>query len=184
MAQDATEVRVAGAGAVYAAPASTALPTNVTALADPWVNLGHVNEDGVAFDFGREVEDLNAWTGSKLRVLTTNEPKTVAFGLMQHNSDVLATAFGGGTVAVASGIATFTPPAKGTNTERTIVIEFVDGDITYRYCLPRCVLEGNVAWSLTKAGAAEFPLTFGVLDNVPTFTIVTDDDNVTEYPAP
>ena len=182
MAIDGTEVRVAGAGHVYVAPAGTALPTNLSALAAAWVDLGYVTEDGVGFSFGRETSDLNAWQGSKVRVLTTAEPASVNFSLMQTNKDVLPVVFGGGSIA-SSGTApneiyTFTPPASGTNTERACVIEFADGDLTYRYCIPRIQLEGNVEFTLVRSGALTYPLTFGILDASPKFTIVSNDDNL------
>lgn len=177
MAIDGTEVRVAGAGHVYVAPAATALPTDLDALAVAWVDLGYVTEDGVGFSFGRETTDLNAWQGSKIRVLTTSEPVSVNFALMQTNKDILPVVFGGGSIATATGIYTFTPPAKGVNTERAMVIEFADGDITYRYCLARVQLEGNVEFSLQGTNAVTYPITFGVLDNGddPKYTIISDD---------
>jgi hypothetical protein len=183
MAIDGTEVRVAGAGHVYVAPAETALPTDVdTALPAAWVDLGYVTEDGVGFSFGRETQDLNAWQGSKIRVLTTAEPVSTNFALMQTNGDVLKVALGGGTIA-KSGTApnevfTFMPPAKGVNTERALVIEFADGDITYRYCIPRAQIEGNVEFTLTATDALTYPLTFGVLDASPKYTIISNDANM------
>jgi hypothetical protein len=180
MAIDGTEVRVAGAGHVYMAPKGTALPTDlVTPLPAEWVDLGYVTEDGVGFSFGRETTDLNAWQGSKVRVLTTAEPASVNFALMQTNEDVLPVVFGGGAVAESGTgtdkVYTFTPPAEGVNTERSCVIEFNDGDISYRYCMSRVQLEGNVEFTLVRTGALTYPLTFGVLAADPKFTIVSDD---------
>ena len=162
---DGTEVRVAGAGHVYVADAGTALPDDLEAMPVGWTDLGYVTEDGVGFTFGRETEDINAWQGSKIRVLTTAEPVSVALALMQTNADVLKVALGGGAITVNTGVYTYTPPAEGVNTERAMVIEFVDGDLTYRYGLHRVQLEGEVTFTLTKAGAVTYPLTFGVLDN-------------------
>lgn len=175
MAIDGTEVRVAGAGHVYVAPAGTALPADLEALPAAWLDLGYVTEDGVGFSFGRETSDLNAWQGSKIRVLTTAEPASVNFALMQTNKDTLPVAFGGGSIATAGGVHTYTPPAAGVNTERAAVIEFTDGDVSYRYCIPRIQLEGAVEFTLVKTGAVTYPLTFGVLDADPKYTIVSDD---------
>lgn len=183
MAIDGTEVRVAGAGHVYVAPAGTELPDDITtALPVAWIDLGYVTEDGVGFSFGRETTDLNAWQGSKIRVLTTAEPVSTNFALMQTNGDVLTVALGGGTVAktgtTPNEVYTFTPPAKGVNTERALVIEFTDGDITYRYCIPRAQIEGNVEFTLTATDAVTYPLTFGVLDADPKYTIISNDSNM------
>lgn len=175
---NADEVRVAGAGHVYVAPAGTALPTSPTsALSAAWTDLGYVTEDGVTFTFSRETTDLNAWQGDKLRVLTTAEPAEVSFALMQSNDVTLPIVFGGGTVTEpSSGSYLFTPPAAGTNTERALVVEFSDGDsIDYRYCISRVQISGEVSFTLTRGEALSYPLTFGILDDDPKYTILTND---------
>lgn len=174
MSQTPSEVRVAGAGSVYVAAEGTALPTDLAALPAEWVEMGYVTPEGVAFTHGRETEDLDAWQGSKIRVLTLSEPVSVAFALMQTNQDTLLLALGGGSVTTNVNIHTFTPPS-GSNEVRAMVIEFTDGSITYRYCLPRVQVEGEVSYTLTNTGAVTYPIEFGVLDNTPKFTIVTDD---------
>jgi hypothetical protein len=182
MAIDGSEVRVAGAGHVYVAPAGTAMPTDLGALPAAWVDLGYVTEDGVGFSFGRESEDLNAWQGDKVRTLTTRNPASVTFALMQTNSTVLPVAFGGGSVTESGAdpnkVYKFTPPDASTNTERSLVIEFEDGaSIAYRYCIPRSQIEGNVDFTLVRSGALTYPLTMGILDNgnAAKFTILSND---------
>ena len=176
MAISADEVRVAGTGRVFTAPKGTALPTEVdTALPADWTDLGYVTTDGVSFTFSRETEDLAAWQGDKIRVLSLSEPKMVEFTLMQTDAAVLQTAFGGGTIETAAGVTTYTPPARGENVERSMVIEFMDDTITYRYAFGRVQQEGDVNFVLTREGAVEYPVTFGVLEATPAYTIITND---------
>ena len=176
MAISADEVRVAGTGRVYTAPKGTALPTTVdSALPADWTDLGYVTTDGVSFTFSRETEDLAAWQGDKIRVLSLSEPKMVEFTLMQTDAAVLETAFGGGTVETNAGVTTYTPPLRGENVERSMVIEFLDDDITYRYAFGRVQQEGDVNFVLTREGAVEYPVTFGVLEATPAYTIITND---------
>ena len=176
MAISADEVRVAGTGRVYTAPKGTALPTTVdSALPAEWTDLGYVTTDGVSFTFSRETEDLAAWQGDKIRVLSLSEPKMVEFTLMQTDAAVLETAFGGGTVETDAGVTTYTPPLRGENVERSMVIEFLDDDITYRYAFGRVQQEGDVNFVLTREGAVEYPVTFGVLEATPAYTIITND---------
>ena len=186
MAINGSEVRVAGAGHVYVAASGTAMPTDLSVL-DPtkWIDLGYVTEDGVGFSFGREVEDLNAWQGDKIRTLSTKEPASTNFSLMQTNATILTVAFGGGEVTESgtdpNKVFTFTPPKSGTNTERSLVIEFNDGaSIAYRYCISRSQIEGNVDFTLVRSGALTYPLTMGILDNgdKPKFTIISNDPNM------
>ena len=182
MALDGTQVRVAGAGHVYIGELSAVAPTDTeTAVGADWKDLGFVTEDGVAFTFGRETEDLNSWQQDKVRVLTLRAPKNVEFSLMQSSKDVLTTAFGGGTVTTnpsqndGSDEHKFTPPGDDVNTERSLLIEFSDGDVTYRYYFPRVQVEGEVTFTLTRSGAVTYPINFGVLANTPPYEIFSND---------
>lgn len=181
MAINGSEVRVAGAGHVYLAPAGTVAPTGLGTLDPKWIDMGYVTEDGVQFSFGRETDDINAWQGTKVRVVTTREPASVTFALMQTDANTLKAAFGGGEVtSTGTGSDTvykFTPPASGVNTEHALIVEFNDGTITYRYFVARVELEGNVDFTLQRSGAVTYPLTFGALDNGdnPKFIILSND---------
>ena len=65
-------------GAVYRAPIGTALPTDAsTELADGYVSLGYVSDDGMANSNSMEVENLKAWGGDI--VLTTQTDREDAF---------------------------------------------------------------------------------------------------------
>jgi hypothetical protein len=172
---DPTEVRVAGAGHVFMAPEGTALPEGLEVMPAPWVDLGYVSTDGVTFTFSRETEDLDAWQGDKIRVLTTREPATVAFALIQTNADIMVAAFGGGQVTeVATGEYRY-EPVQGENAVRSIVVEFTDENVTYRYLVTRAQVEGDVTFTLTRAGAVTYPLTFGMLGADPKYAIVSND---------
>ena len=176
MAILAEEVRVAGAGHVFAAPEGTTIPGTLAALSDPFVDVGYVTTDGVTFTFSRESEDLDAWQADKIRVLSSREPATVAFALMQTNSDVMVLALGGGSFTDEGGGIYKYQPVSGENLVRTIVVEFTDGGKTFRYCVPRAQVEGDVTWTLTRTGAVTYPLTFGLLDASPAkYHILSND---------
>lgn len=176
MALDGTQVRVAGAGRVYTAVTTAAAPTDSgTALAAEWTDLGYVTEDGVSFTFGRETEDLNSWQGDKVRVLTLRAPKSVEFSLMQSNKDTLLVALGGGSIVENTGEFTITPPADDVNEERSLLIEFSDGGVAYRYYFPRVQVQGEVSFTLTRSGAVTYPINMGVLAATPPYTIFSDD---------
>ena len=175
MAIAADEVRVAGAGHVFVAPEGTAAPVDLAALPADWVDIGYVTTDGVTFTFSRETEDLDAWQGDKIRVLTTRYPATVGFSLMQTSSDVIVLAMGGGSVTeVSTGVYKYLPSTD--NAVRSFVVEFDDEGKKYRYYVPRSQVEGDVAFTLTRAGAVTYPLTFGLLDNDPKYVILSNDE--------
>ena len=176
MAVNADAVRVAGTGEVYYAPTGTAAPTDAsTALPVAWKGLGYTSTDGVSFTFSRNTTDIDAWQGSKLRVVTDSEPATVEFSLMETKTDVLLLAFGGGTVISSGGTATYTPPSSGTNTERAMCVDFTDGTKKYRYYFPKVTIESDVAFTLQDGQAVEYKLTFGILDGSPKWTMFSSD---------
>jgi hypothetical protein len=179
-----SEVRVAGAGHVWAAPEGEAIPTDLTAPPPGFVDMGYVTTDGVGFTFSRESEDLDAWQGDKVRVLSSREPMTLTFALMQTNADSLLLALGGGAISELSpGIFEYLPVA-GENLVRTLIVDFADGTLNYRYVIPRAQVEGDVTWTLVRTDALTYPITFGVLANEPKYRIVSDDPAMGEGSLP
>lgn len=176
MGLDTSEVRVAGAGHVFVAPEGTVLPTDpTTPMGAEWVDLGYVTTDGVTFTFSRETEDLDAWQGDKIRVLSAREPMSLSYALMQTSADVMVVAMGGGQITSPESDVFLYTPTAGENLVRAMVIEFSDADIDYRYLVPKVQIEGDVAYTLTRDGALTYPLEFGVLDGSPKYQIVSND---------
>lgn len=172
MALDATAVRVAGTGEAYFAPEGTAAPTDATtALSATWLGLGYTDPDGLQFTFSRNTSDIDAWQGSKLRVVTNSEPVSVTLALRETKTNTLLFAFGGGTV----GANTFTPPVEGVNAVRAFVVDVTDGTLKYRYYFPRVQIAGDVSFQLARTDAISYDLTVGVLANVPKFRLFTND---------
>lgn len=179
-----SEVRVAGAGHVWAAPEGEAIPTDLTAPPPGFVDMGYVTTDGVGFTFSRESEDLDAWQGDKVRVLSSREPMTLTFALMQTNADSLLLALGGGAFSEPSpGVFEYLPVA-GENLVRTLIVDFADGTLNYRYVIPRAQVEGDVTWTLVRTDAVTYPITFGVLANEPKYRILSDDPAMGEGSLP
>lgn len=164
MPPDSDNVVVAGTGDVYVAPEGTALPADLAALIAPWANLGYIGEDGATFTMSRDQEDVNAWQSQDpVRVLVTNEPKTVEFELLEFGSpDAVQLALRGGTITVAAGVATLAPPVAGSQDVRAMVIEAEDDGATFRFCYSRVALSDDVELQLVKSDATRLPLTFGV----------------------
>jgi hypothetical protein len=186
MTLNANAVRVAGTGEVYVAPVATAAPTDAgTALPAAWIGLGYTTTDGVSFTMSRDTTDIDAWQGSKLRTVSNAEPTSIEFALMETDPDSFPVVFGGGTVEAGTeaGEFVFTPPDEGTNEIRSCVVEFKDGDVTYRYYFPRVQVEGDVAFSLTRSDAIAYSVTFGVLSSVPRWKMFTDDPEMDPTPA-
>jgi hypothetical protein len=172
MALDATAVRVAGTGEAYFAPEGTTAPTDATtALNAAFLGLGYTDPDGCQFTFSRNTTDIDAWQGSKLRVVSNSEPVSVTLKLMETKTNTLLFAFGGGTV----GANTFTPPVEGVNAVRAFVVDVTDVSLKYRYYFPRAQIAGDVSFQLARTNAVGYDLTVGILANVPKFKIFTND---------
>lgn len=176
--QDTTQIRVAGAGNVWVADEGTTLPDETDPTTPPgvgWVDMGYVTTDGVTFTFARESEDLDSWQADKVRVLTTADPMSVSFSLLQSNADVMVLAMGGGTIESPVADVFKYVPAEGANNVRAMIIDFQDSTINYRYVMPKVQVEGEVAYTLVRDGALTYPMGFGVLDGSPKYYILTDD---------
>jgi hypothetical protein len=177
MALEPTHVVVAGTGAVYVAPENTPAPVDLDPLASPWEDLGFVNEDGVTFTFSREQEDVNAWQSAEpVRVLVTNEPKTIAFNLLEFDRESVLLAFHGGSFSGSAAPFTYTPPAPGTSDIRALVVDGVDGGTTFRFYFPRVQLNGDVGFQLVRTAAVELTIELAVLAATTTWLILSDLD--------
>lgn len=177
MPQDAQNVIVAGTGAVYVAPDGTPAPPDLVALTTPWVDVGYVSEDGVTFTFSREQEEVNAWqVSTPVRVLVTNEPISIEFELEQFDQETVLLAFRGGTFTPGTppAPAIYTPPDAGATDVRSLTIDAIDGDYTFRFWFPRAQVAEDVATQLVRSDAVRLPLTFNVLAAPEKWQIASD----------
>lgn len=91
-------------GAVFRAPANTALPTDATtALAAAFKPMGYISQDGLTESESRTVEKLAAWGGDTVATSQTEYSKTFKFACLENNENVLKARFGEDNVTVASG---------------------------------------------------------------------------------
>lgn len=175
MALEATHVVVAGTGAVYVAPEGTTLPTDLAALADPWEDVGYVSEDGVTFTFSREQEDVMAWQSAEpIRVLITQEPKTIELDLLEFDRATLLLAFRGGDFAGVSAPFTYTPPDAGASDVRALVIDGQDGDESFRFAFPRVQLSGDLEFQLVRTDALTLAMELSVLASATKWKLISD----------
>jgi hypothetical protein len=176
----ADEVIVGASGRIYVAPVGTTLPTTPTSNLDPaFVDLGYTSEDGVTISFAKNSEDINVWQSAfPVRKIGTGFEASASFTLRQWNAETIALAFGGGTVAETStGVYTYTPPDVSDIDERCAVIEWADGNRSYRWVIARCTVSEGVETNLVRSGAADLPITLAVLgaDNEDPWYLTTDD---------
>ena len=165
MSKDTDQIVVAANGSIKVAEVGTAAPASISAVTGAgWLDLGFASEDGVTFLDGKTVEPIPVWQlFYPARRIVTEKEATVSFVLRQWSTDTVQLAFGGGTVSSdGAGEYRYTPPEAGTIDERSLIVEWVDGDKNYRLIIPRGMVTENVETNLVKTAAADLPITFGV----------------------
>lgn len=169
MAQDANELLVASNGDVYSAPVGTALPATTSARAAlnaAFVSVGLINEEGVSPSIAPEIQGFRSWQRAQdVRRERISQAISISFSLQQWNVNNLPFAFGGGSVVeTAAGVFTYTYPEDNEALdERSLVIDWEDGDKLYRAVYERGNVAQEVATNLNRTSLAELPVTFEVL---------------------
>ena len=197
MAKNSKQVRVALTGSVFYLPTPITALTGLTLDAAPAgaVDLGWTTPDGVTFTLGREVQGIDAWqTPNLLRQLVLSEPKSMSYTLRQLARQQWLAAMGG-TISQVSAAVPDNPattevneaepavyrwvPKSGQIVEGTILVDFEDGDIAYRFGFPYAQQTAEVEFSLVRNDAINLPNTWTALEpeaaGVPVMFVDTND---------
>nr|DAF36208.1 MAG TPA: tail protein [Caudoviricetes sp.] len=149
-------------GAMYVAPAGTALPTDATtALAEAFKSLGYISEDGLTNSNSPESEEIKAWGGDIVLTPITGRPDTYSVKLIESlNVDVLKMAYGDDNVTgtLETGI---TVKANATDLEEhPVVVDMIlRNGVLKRICIPSAKVSEIGEISYTDADASGYELT-------------------------
>ena len=170
-----TEIRIAGTGNVWWAPAGTTTK-DTAALASPWVNLGFTTSDGVKFNKKDKNDPVDTWQSmAPARFMLSDRDLTLKFQLLQINKDTFPFYLGlPSSSVVASGSQTETTAQKiditgapGGQDQRALAIDFADNngakDLRYRLVIPYGAVSEVEELSLTRTGAVKLGVTFTAL---------------------
>jgi hypothetical protein len=167
MAQDAAEIVVGANGSIFVAPTDATLPTDLaTPLDAEFADLGFVSEDGATFQVSMTAAEIRVWQSFfPVRRIVTDRGTQLAFVLRQWNADTVVLAFGGGEIddVTNPGEFIYEPPDPELIDERALVLEWQDGDSSFRLLFPRGNVTENVETQLVRTAAADLPITFGAL---------------------
>jgi len=164
MPNNSAEITVGANGRVLVAPysAGTVWPTTVAAaLPVAFVEVGYISEDGVTFTDSKNIADINAWQSFyPVRKIVQDKMSKIEAVMKQYNNDTVVAAFGGGTISVASGVVTYTPPLPGDINMLSMILEWTDGTDIYRLVIPRGMVTGEVSSKVSRTDAADLPISF------------------------
>ena len=180
--KESDEIVVGANGSIYVAPVGTAIAATIDApLAEDWVDLGYVTEDGVSWTDGKTLQSIRAWQSFyDLRRVVESKEGSLGFTLMQWSGQNVTLAFGGGTVtesALDSGFYLYEPPDPASIDERAMAVEWSDGAKDYRLVFPKGMVSENVETNLQRTAASLLPISFSLLgqDAVNPFELYTND---------
>jgi hypothetical protein len=167
MALDSAEVVVVGGGNVYLAPVGTPMPTDLADPTTPWENIGYLEETGPApTGFNRDKTSLYAWnTNTPLRTSYAPSEPSIDFTLLQVSEDTLALYFGGGTTVPGTAGApdVYTAPDSSTPQPWAMVLDWFDGAIKYRWCIPSTTVAASGDITLTREQFLQMPVSASIL---------------------
>ena len=127
-------------GALFRAPAGTALPTDaVTALAAAYKCLGYVSEDGVTNSTSIDSEEIKAWGGNTVLTPQTSKTDTFQLALLESlNVEALKAYFGDDNVTGADAATGLSIKCNSKELQSSVwVVEMIAvGDIPHRVVIP------------------------------------------------
>lgn len=178
MPKDATKVRVALTGTVFAADEGATVPADITVTPNAsWLDLGYTSEDGVTLSVEQTTEDVAAWQSLEvLRTIVTAEPKAFNFVLRQLEKNTFLAAFGGSVVTVGANNYRWEPPASGAIPTKAYIVEFLDDTIKYRFIYRRVQQTGARELNFVRTGPVNLPMSYRVLAASPrSWEVQTND---------
>lgn len=125
-------------GAVYRAPKGTTLPTDATtALAEAFVDMGYISEDGVTNSNSPSTEKVSAWGGQVVLIVSTDKPDTFQLTFIEAlNANVLQTAYGADNVTTGTGTISVIANAKDTGEYVYVIDQALRGGAMKRIVIP------------------------------------------------
>lgn len=185
-AKDGSQSRAAGTGTVYIAAYGTALPSawDSALPSTYWTDLGYTDEDGVTFTDEPTIEQKRAWQARlPVRAIETARAVKAAGKLLQWNAETVRAVAGGGTITAAGSGAKFSPHATGELGEWSVVIDRVDGSITDRFVIERCVTTSAFEAASQRTDTSDMAFEFEALEvdgDEPWYMLTSDS---TAFPA-
>jgi hypothetical protein len=166
-------------GALFVAPAGTAVPSSAAASLDPaFQNLGYVSDEGLVNNVETDVEDVFAWGGDNVLSDQTTYMEMFTFNLIETNVEVAKLYYGEDNVTVDGDNITIRANSK-TLPEIVFVAELVmTGGRVKRIVVERGrIADRSAEISYVDGEPVAYPI------NLKAFPSSTDGDTHKEYIA-
>ena len=133
MANDASNVSVAGDGMIAYGDLDAAAPTGLGSLPTGFQDVGYISEDGVVESTEQSVEKIKAWQrNATVRSTVTEGETTYQFTMIETNPVTVELAFG---VEVGSD-GSYVKSAGKERPRKAFIIDVIDGDRVERSYIP------------------------------------------------
>lgn len=130
-------------GAIYNAPAGSTLPTDAsTALDEAFKCLGYVSDDGAKNTNSPDTDNVAAWGGDIVQIITKSKEDTFKFTLLEAlNLDVLKAIYGADNVTGTLAEGVVVKANNATQDASVWIIEMVlQGNVLKRIVIPNAML--------------------------------------------
>lgn len=162
---NATQIRVAGSGAIWKAPLGTTIPADeVAAYGTGWVNLGFA-EDGFKIKQDLKTSEITGWQSlDRLRIINESLYRTVSFTSLQSSKETVQLAWGGATITPGTGPKyTLALADPSVVTEFMLGLDWTDGITIQRIIIARAALLTLPELTYTRKDAVKYPLEIAAL---------------------
>ena len=166
-------------GAVFTAPAGTALPTSASAtLNSAFKDMGFVSEDGVTKSTSISTTTIKEWGGSPVLVTQDEKVVSVKLKLIEYkHKDVHSFVHGSNNVTESSGAITVKINAEDPGEQAIVIDMTLRGNIDYRMVIPR--------GKITSIGDTVYKSNEAIVYDIEITTMLDDAGYaVYEYQAP
>lgn len=151
-------------GAIWWAPAGTALPTNAsTDLAETFQGVGYVSEDGLTEKESRTYEKFKAWGGDTVASSQTEYSKSYTFKMLETNEATMKARYGTENVTATGGKVTQVKHNANELPEGVWVIEMIIAGRIVRKVMPKAKIEeiGDITYN--DGNLVGYEVTLGLL---------------------
>ena len=158
---DVTSIKGVQGGYGFSAPISVTPPTDFTALATTFKNMGFISSDGIEENVDVDSEEVTDMNGEVVAVLESRETETLVFTLISNTEDALKEMHGHENVSTTSNVTTVEHKA-GSFTERVYVFDLLQkSGLKHRKVAPnaRVTERGPIVHASGNLYAREITLT-------------------------